>query len=78
MSRPDQTGDEPLLVLTNEGELYGADTPENRQLSRRLKACFLACEGISTEELEQGIVADMRRVISEVEPVLRARIADAA
>jgi hypothetical protein len=77
MTRPAQNGETPLLVLSGEGELYGMDTPENRELVRRLRACFFACEGISTEELEQGVVADMRRVIGEVVPVLRQRI-DAA
>jgi hypothetical protein len=69
MSQPAAT---PRFVLTTQGELYGEDTPENRETVRRIHACIAACEGISTEELERGIVADMRRVIAEVLPVLRA------
>lgn len=68
----------PKFVINAEGELYGEDTPENRELVRRVHACVNACEGISTEELEQGVVQDMRRVISEVIPVLRHREAPAA
>lgn len=61
----------PKFVINAEGELYGEDTEENRELVRRVHACVNACEGISTEELEQGVVQDMRRVISEVIPVLQ-------
>ncbi|HEX6984991.1 MAG TPA: hypothetical protein VF170_06420 [Planctomycetaceae bacterium] len=74
MSHSALAGDTPLLVLTAGGELHGLDTPENRELVRRIHACVSACEGISTEELEQGVVADMRRVIAQVVPVLQARI----
>jgi hypothetical protein len=59
------------LVVTSEGELHGEDTPENRELSRRVRACVNACAGIPTEELENGIVADMCRVLNEVVPVLQ-------
>jgi|GEM_PF-1765651 hypothetical protein len=58
------------LVITHEGELHGEDTLENREMVRRIHACVNACDGISTEELEQGIVQDMQRVIAEVAPVL--------
>ncbi len=60
----------PHFLLTTENELYGEDTEENRELVRRVHACVNACQGISTEELEQGIIADMRRVLAEVIPVL--------
>jgi len=61
------------FVLSTDGELYGKDTPENRDLVRRIHACVTACEGISTEELEQGVVADMRRALTDVLPILRSR-----
>ncbi len=61
----------PHFLLTTEGELHGRDTGENREIVRRIHACVHACEGISTEELEKGIVADMRRVLEEVVPVLQ-------
>ena len=64
----------PHFILTHEGDLLGQDTLETREIVRRIHACVTACEGISTEELEQGIVADMRRVIAEVAPVLRERV----
>lgn len=60
----------PRFVVTSQGELLGEDTPHNRELSRRVRACVNACAGISTEELEQGIVADMCRVLNDVVPVL--------
>lgn len=63
----------PEFILSHEGELHGVDTPEHRELVRRITACVHACEGISTAELEAGIVADMRRVIAEVLPVLQAQ-----
>lgn len=60
----------PHFLLTMEGELHGEDTEENREIVRRIHACVNACEGISTEELEKGIITDMRRVLAEVVPVL--------
>ena len=60
----------PHFLLTTEGELHGQDTAENREIVRRIHACVNACEGISTEELEKGIIADMRRVLAQVVPVL--------
>ena len=64
----------PYFIVTHEGSLHGEDTPENRELVRRIHACFNACEGISTEELEQGVVQDMRRVLKEVLPVLQCQV----
>ena len=63
----------PHFLLTSEGEIHGEDTPDNREIVRRIHACVNACEGISTEELETGIVQDMRRVIAQVIPVLQGR-----
>lgn len=66
---------EPLpFVITPDGELFGPDSDEARELVRRLRACFFACEGLSTQELEAGIVADMRRVIAQVHPLLHDRV----
>jgi len=61
----------PHFILTMEGELHGEDSEENREIVRRIHACVNACDGISTEELEKGIVADMRRVLEQVVPVLQ-------
>lgn len=76
MSNPGQPRT-PYFVLTHEGSLHGEDTPENRDIVRRIHACVAACEGISTEELEKGIVMDMRRVIAGVVPVLEKRVRSA-
>ena len=63
----------PHFVVTAEGDMKGEDTPENRDLVRRIHACVNACEGISTEELESGVIQDMRRVIAQVIPILKQR-----
>jgi hypothetical protein len=75
MDRPQSSTSTPMFVLSVEGELMGVDTLANRELVRRIEACVHACEGISTDELERGIVADMRRVLAEVVPVLQHRVA---
>jgi hypothetical protein len=76
--QPIPTPDPEQLVLTASGDILGADTPRNRELARRIKACLSACEGISTEELERGIVADMCRVLTQVAPFLEQKIAEKA
>jgi hypothetical protein len=68
---PETIPQEPLkFVVTPDGELFGRDSDDGRELARRIHACFVACEGIATEELERGIVADMRRVIAGIQPLL--------
>ncbi len=52
------------------GDVYGEDTEESREIVRRIHACVNACEGISTEELEKGIIQDMQRVIAQTAPLL--------
>lgn len=37
---------------------------------RRIRACVNACETISTEDLEQGVVQDMQRVLQQVAPIV--------
>lgn len=63
----------PHFVISSEGELLGEDTPENQELVRRVVACVNACDGITTEELEGGIINDMRRVIAQTAPILQER-----
>jgi hypothetical protein len=60
----------PHFVVSNDGDLYGEDTPESREVARRIRACVNACEGISTEELENGIIQDMQRAIGAIVPLL--------
>ena len=60
----------PHFIITPAGDLFGDDTPENRELARRIRACVNACEGIPTEDLEQGIIQDMRRVLEMAMPLL--------
>jgi hypothetical protein len=73
MSADEQHLKGPHFVVTAAGDIHGDDTRENREIVRRIHACVSACEGISTEELEKGIVADMRRVIAQVVPLLQER-----
>jgi uncharacterized protein YfbU (UPF0304 family) len=63
------------LILTASGDILGMDTPRNREQARRIKACLSACEGIATEELERGLIADMARVLAQVVPMLEDKIA---
>ena len=39
--------------------------------ARRLVACWNACQGISTETLEGGVLAEMRAVLAEAECWMR-------
>ncbi len=75
MNQPTEPLRGPHFLVTTEGELHGEDTTENREIARRIHACVNACEGISTEELEKGIIQDMRRVLSQLVPVLQDRVA---
>jgi hypothetical protein len=63
----------PHFLLAADGSIHGEDTPENRELVRRIEACLKACEGIATEELEAGIIRDMCRVLADVVPILQDR-----
>jgi hypothetical protein len=59
------------FVVNADGEICGEDLASNREIVRRIQACVNACEGLSTEELERGIIADMRRVLTDVVPLLQ-------
>ncbi|MBA4030271.1 MAG: hypothetical protein C0478_05175 [Planctomyces sp.] len=63
----------PMFVLSTDGELHGVDTEGNRELVRRIYACYQACEGISTEELEMGVVSEMKQLLGQVVPLLQNR-----
>ena len=78
MSDSPQSIRSPHFVITHDSSLHGEDTSENRDIVRRIHACVNACEGISTEELEKGIVQDMRRVLGQVAPLLAERNQHAA
>lgn len=72
MSKNGHRLDGPHFTMSVAGDVYGDDTPENRDIVRRIHACVNACEGISTEELERGIIQDMAQAISQVVPLLQA------
>ena len=63
-----------FVISTEDGAIHGEETPDNQEIVRRIHACVTACEGISTEELERGIIQDMQRVLAEVVPVLQDRV----
>lgn len=73
MSGERQSVKPPHFVISSEGEVLGEDTPENQELVRRIVACVNACDGITTEELEGGIIADMRNAIAHAAPLLQER-----
>jgi len=64
--------DGPHFTVSAAGDIYGDNTPENQDIVRRIHACVNACEGISTEELEHGIIGDMAQAISQIVPLLEA------
>lgn len=64
----------PHFVLSLEGDIHGEESEQNRELVRRIHACVNACEGISTDELEKGIIQDMKRVIADVVPLLQSQV----
>jgi len=74
MNQPSEPLRGPHFVVTGNGEIHGEDSDENREIVRRIHACVNACEGISTEELEKGIIQDMRRVLAQVVPLLQDRV----
>jgi len=74
MNQPVEPLRGPHFIVTGEGNLHGEDSPENREIARRIHACVNACEEISTEELENGIIQDMRRVLAQLVPVLQDRV----
>lgn len=60
-------------MLSADGLIATENTPENQEIARRMLACVEACQGITTEELEAGVIQDMRRVLSQVIPLLEER-----
>lgn len=61
------------LVLTGDGDLLGDDTPANRELARRVRACINACDGFTTEDLERGMIRDLCEIVRQLAPLLEAR-----
>jgi len=78
MLEPPLSARSPQITVTADGEIFAADTPANRDLARRVQACINACAGFTTEDLERGIVDDMRRVIEQLAPLAAARAERAA
>ncbi|MCH8828913.1 MAG: hypothetical protein IID45_04975 [Planctomycetes bacterium] len=63
----------PHFIVTSDGSLHGEDSDENRDIAQRIHACVNACDGITTEELESGVIQDMRRIIGQVIPLLQSQ-----
>lgn len=61
------------LIITAAGDLLGPDTPENQDLARRIRACINACNGLTTEDLENGLIQDLCRTVMQVGPLLQAQ-----
>jgi hypothetical protein len=62
------------VIVTATGEVHGNDHVDTKELARRVSACINACQGISTTELEQGIVEQMRSALTKVIPMLEQRV----
>lgn len=60
----------PEFVVTADGDLLGEDSASNRELVRRIKACVNACDGLTTADLEAGIVRQMTTLVAELTPLL--------
>jgi len=71
-----------LLLLTREVEqlkaenkrmagelLHGYTKREGRVQERRVVACYIACQGISTEKLEAGVVQEIMEVVAMLDVV---------
>lgn len=61
------------LIITAAGDVFGPDTPENQDLARRIRACINACAGLTTEDLENGLIQDLCRTVMQVAPLLQAQ-----
>ena len=60
----------PAFVVTSEGDLLGENTAENIEIVRRIRACVNACEGLTTADLENGIITQMTRLVSDLTPLI--------
>jgi hypothetical protein len=75
MNEPTKPMDPPHFSVKPQPSLHQQfsemPTPaQDAQMLRRIQACVDACDGISTEELEEGVVKDMQRVLREVAPII--------
>ena len=69
-ARADDTTSTPHFVVTADGDLLGEDHAANRELVRRISACVTACEGLTTADLEAGIVSRMMTLVAELTPLM--------
>ncbi len=73
MNQPTKPMDAPHFSVNSQSQPELTELPtaaEDAQMLRRIQACVDACEGISTQELEEGVVQDMQRVLREVAPII--------
>ena len=73
MSAPTGQNDALKFIVTEDGIVPEIDDDEGQAIARRIQACVAACEGISTEELEAGIIHDLCRVLGQVVPELEEK-----
>ena len=52
-------------------QITPVDDGLNDESLRRVQACLIACEGITTEDLERGIIQEMRQTLKDVIPLLQ-------
>ncbi len=70
MSDKPQSMRPPHFIVTVEGDVFGEESPENREIVRRIHACVNACTSLSTDELERGIVDDLQQTVQNIVPLL--------
>ena len=51
-------------------EKWEAENAELNEKSRHINACIVACSGIPTEQLEAGVIAEMREALRRSQEVL--------
>ncbi len=74
MLEPPRSEHSAQITVTGAGDIYATDTPENRELARRVQACVNACAGFTTGDLERGVLTEMRQVIEQLAPIAAAAL----
>jgi hypothetical protein len=69
MLEPPRSSTVAQITLTAHGDVYAVDSPQTRELARRVQACVNACAGLSTEDLENGLIDQLREVVKQLAPL---------
>jgi len=69
---PSESNPPAEISATADSQNSQADWGLNDESLRRVQACLIACEGITTEDLESGIIQEMRQTLKDVVPLLQS------